>query len=324
MRKNIFAALFLVITALFLFEARLAYADDASDMMDAALAQHQEAAVKEEPATTPPPAPAAVPAPEPAPVAATPEASVPAPAVEAPAAPEPVPAAVEQPVETSDDASSKGVENPVQDTTAIPEGLTSAAESGKLMIADFNTGDRPNNLGGDFGAWDKDPNDDTQSCRATFASDDAHGDMEGFALRLDYDVDSPSPAYNGFWMKLENLNATPYDTLSFYIRGASQRYTKRIKVEFKTPDNRSSSYYVSGIKAEWAKIEIPLTQFKGIKNWATLSEFILVFDDTNSAPKKGTLLVDEIMLERVKKGMPQKESAPVKAEPAPAPEQPVS
>ena len=26
--------------------------------------------------------------------------------------------------------------------------------SNELMIADFNTGDKPNNIGGDFGAWD--------------------------------------------------------------------------------------------------------------------------------------------------------------------------
>ena len=32
---------------------------------------------------------------------------------------------------------------------------------------------------------------------------------------------------------------------------------------------------------------------------------VLVFDDVNTAPKKGTLLVDQIMLERVEGGMPK-------------------
>ncbi len=190
-------------------------------------------------------------------------------------------------------------------SSPLPVMSKPSSVSPELVIADFNSGDKPNNLGGDFGGWDKDPNDDTQGCKATLVSDDASGDMEGFALRLDYDVDSPSPAYNGFWMKLENVNAVHYDTLSFYIRGASKRFTKRMKVEFKTPDKRSSSFFISGISADWQKIEIPLKRFKGIKNWGSVTELILVFDDVNTAPKKGTLLVDQIVLERKEQGMPQ-------------------
>lgn len=174
---------------------------------------------------------------------------------------------------------------------------------GQLMAADFDTGDRPNNLGGDFGGWDKDPNDNSQGVKMSFASDDSTGNMDGYALRLDYDVDSPSPAYNGFWMKLENLNATPYDTLSFYARGASKRYTPRLKVELKSPDSRKGEFFVSGITNEWKKFEIPLKRFKGIKDWSILGELVLVFDDVNTAPKRGTLLVDQIMFERKEGGM---------------------
>ena len=86
-----------------------------------------------------------------------------------------------------------------------------AADSGtELVVADFDTGDKPNNIGGDFGAWDKDPNDDTQGTQLTFEPDDALGDQAGYAIRLDYDVDSPNPAYNGFWMKLNGEDATAY------------------------------------------------------------------------------------------------------------------
>jgi len=45
-----------------------------------------------------------------------------------------------------------------------------AENAGKaLVVADFDTGDKPNNLGGDFGAWDKDPNDESQGCQLSFA-----------------------------------------------------------------------------------------------------------------------------------------------------------
>ena len=78
-----------------------------------------------------------------------------------------------------------------------------AASANELVIADFDTGDKPNNIGGDFGGWDKDPNDESQGCQMSFDTDDSQGDSSGYSIRLDYDVDSPNPAYNGFWMKLK-------------------------------------------------------------------------------------------------------------------------
>src|SRR3989338_6354852 len=72
-----------------------------------------------------------------------------------------------------------------------------------LLVDDFDRGEKPNALGGDFGSWDKDPSDPTQRCVIAFDKANAFGNA-GYSLRLDYDVDSPNPAYNGFWMKLQN------------------------------------------------------------------------------------------------------------------------
>ena len=69
------------------------------------------------------------------------------------------------------------------------------SSSSELMIADFNTGDKPSNIGGDFGAWNKDPADFTQGCTESFDSANRHGDS-GFAMKLEYSVDSKNPAYN--------------------------------------------------------------------------------------------------------------------------------
>jgi hypothetical protein len=66
-----------------------------------------------------------------------------------------------------------------------------AADANELVIADFDTGDKPNNIGGDFGGWDKDPNDESQGTQMSFDTDDSQGDASGYAIRLDYDVDSP-------------------------------------------------------------------------------------------------------------------------------------
>lgn len=170
-----------------------------------------------------------------------------------------------------------------------------AASGSELVVADFNTGDKPNNIGGDFGAWDKDPNDETQGCQMSFESDDALGDKMGYSIRLDYDVDSPNPAYNGFWMKLNDLDATAYNTVNFYIRGdAPAGFSKRVKIELKDSTKQPSPYILSGVTEAWQKVSIPFEKFRRIKNWDALSEFVVVFDDINSNPKAGTVLIDHV------------------------------
>ncbi len=178
---------------------------------------------------------------------------------------------------------------------AAPSSQVLAAAWQELVIADFDTGDKPNNVGGDFGSWDKDPNDETQSCKMSFVEDDAIGDALGYALRLDYDVDSPNPAYNGFWMKLNNLDATAYNTINFSMKGSGD-FTKRVKLEMKDSSGKSSPFIVSGITDEWQQFSIPFEKFPKIQNWDSLSEFVVVFDDINSTPKKGTIYLDQVTL----------------------------
>lgn len=173
-----------------------------------------------------------------------------------------------------------------------------AAEQ-ELVIADFDTGDKPNNIGGDFGAWDKDPNDETQGTTLSFEADDALGDPAGYAVRLNYDVDSANPAYNGFWMKFNGEDARAYNALNFYIRGDEGRgYTKRIKIELKDMTNKPSSYIVTGITGQWQKISIPFEKFRRISDWSGLNEFVVVFDDINSSPKEGTIFFDHVTLSK--------------------------
>ena len=181
-------------------------------------------------------------------------------------------------------------------SVVLPSGAFAAKE---LVVADFDTGDKPNNIGGDFGGWDKDPNDDTQGTQMAFEGDDALGDPAGYSIRLDYDVDSPNPAYNGFWMKLNGEDATAYNTLNFYIKGdVKAGFTKRIKIELKDMTNKPSPYIVSGITDQWQKISIPFSKFRRITDWSSLNEFVIVFDDVNSNPKTGAIAVDHITLSK--------------------------
>ena len=128
-----------------------------------------------------------------------------------------------------------------------------------------------------------------------FEGDDALGNGSGYSVRLDYDVDSPNPAYNGFWMKLNGEDATPHNAVSFYIKGDAEKgFTKRVKIELKDMSNQPSPYIVTGITDQWQKITIPFEKFRKVKDWSAMNEFVVVFDDINSNPKAGTLYLDQI------------------------------
>ncbi|MGB2706452.1 MAG: carbohydrate binding domain-containing protein, partial [Candidatus Omnitrophota bacterium] len=153
------------------------------------------------------------------------------------------------------------------------QGVTVAKETDKIVIADFNSGEKPNNIGGNFGAWDKDPADFSQGCTESFDSANRRG-VKGFAMKIDYDVDSKNPAYNGFWMFLQNLDTSKYDNLSFWVKGDSKEgYTTVFKVELKNAARQVGRYYVTNVTDKWQKIVIPFKDFKGITDFSNLTEF---------------------------------------------------
>ncbi len=164
----------------------------------------------------------------------------------------------------------------------------------RLLIADFNSGSKPNNLGGDFGAWGKDPSDSTQYCGDSFNADERYG-REGYALGLTYDVDSPNPAYNGFWMKLNNINAAPYNKIVFYLKGDPDAgYPAKIKIELKNAKGNVGKTYITQISGTWAPVEVPFGSFQGIKDFSNMAEFTMVFEDHASKPKTGKIYIDNI------------------------------
>ncbi len=166
--------------------------------------------------------------------------------------------------------------------------------SEEILAANFDSGEKPNNLGGNFGAWNKDPSDPTQWCKEGFDNVTRRGDT-GFAMKLDYSVDSPNPAYNGFWMTLPNFDATKYDALNIWVKGDSKAgYTTVFKIELKSANKQVGRYYVSNVGDQWQEISIPLSEFKGLIDRSSLTEFVLVFEDRMASNKKGVLYIDDI------------------------------
>lgn len=172
----------------------------------------------------------------------------------------------------------------------------SNAQSNKLVIADFNQGENLTNLGESFGTWDKDANDATQSCKMSFAADDALGEKNGKSLELDYDVDSPNPAYNGFWLKISNAKIAEFETLGFYLKGdAVKGFTSKIKIELKDKNNGKTTFFVENITDQWQKISWTLDKQSFAENQSKpLEEFVIIFDDINSSSKTGRIFIDQI------------------------------
>lgn len=171
-----------------------------------------------------------------------------------------------------------------------------AAETNALVVADFNDSQNTNNLGREIEVWLKeDGSDSTQTCQMSFVEDDALGNPTGRSLRMDYDVDSPNPAYNGVRTDLNNLDASGYKTLNFYVRGDAEKgFGKRLKIELIGPEKRPSPYVFEGVTSEWQKVTIPLSEFWVIQDWTQLQKFVVVFADIVSDPKSGTIYLDHI------------------------------
>ena len=170
-------------------------------------------------------------------------------------------------------------------------GFSYAAE---LVVSDFDSGAKPCNIGGGFGAWDKDPADFSQGCSDIFDPIEKVGD-KGFSMKLDYDVDSPNPAYNGFWLKLNDLDASGYKNLSFDVKGDPEvGYTTVFKIELKNNKKEVGKFYVTEVDDSWQTITIPLRNFSGIMDFSGLAEFVIVFEDRMATNKDGIIYIDEI------------------------------
>ncbi len=177
-------------------------------------------------------------------------------------------------------------------TAAAAFAGSASAES--LLVADFNSGSKPNNLGGDFGSWSKDEADKTQGCKMSFNSAITH-DGKGYSVQLDYDVDSPKPAYSGFWMKLQNQDVSQYSKLSLWVKGnEAVGFSPKVKLELKNAKGEVGKYTITNITDKWQEIVTPLNQI-GLTDKTAVSEFVIVFDDVTCAGKKvGTIYIQDV------------------------------
>lgn len=165
-----------------------------------------------------------------------------------------------------------------------------------LIVAAFDVPGHQTHAGDAFGAWEGDPGDRTQSCRVRLVDTPRVGD-QGFSLMVEYDVDSPNPAYNGLWMKLPHVRLRDYEALAFKIKGDPERgFTQRVTLELKG-NSRVARFLLEGIQSEWKQVRIPLRAFDDIRGLWEATEFVVVFEDQSLTERVGTLYLDNIVFE---------------------------
>lgn len=169
--------------------------------------------------------------------------------------------------------------------------------SDEWVIADFDSAEVENAVGGDFGVWNYDPQDSTQGCYYSFEPDDYRDPKDGYCVRLDYDVQSEDPAFNGFWMKLKGADFSGYSILSFWVKGSEKgNFTSRFKVELKNQKGERAVYPVEGVTGEWKEIRIAFKENPAVSDWSRMEEFVIVFDDLLATAREGSVLLDQIAL----------------------------
>ncbi|MDP8216584.1 MAG: hypothetical protein P9L98_04635 [Candidatus Kaelpia imicola] len=170
-----------------------------------------------------------------------------------------------------------------------------------LKIADFDRGEKPNLISGDYGSWNRTERDRTQFCNEDLTTDPqiVYGGR-GCSLSLYYDVDSPNPpVYNGFWMRLERIDLTVWKYLSFYVKGDEEHgYTSAFEVQIKNIQGKLASFNIEGVTSKWQQIIIPLNKMNEEADFSEAYEMVIVFDERDATRKEGRIFLDEFCLYR--------------------------
>ncbi len=163
-----------------------------------------------------------------------------------------------------------------------------------LIVDDFNNGPAgTNNLGGERGVWVDKPEAMDSDCVMSFVVE-KKSVQPGYALRLSYTVDTLRPSANGYWAKLNGLDASPYRWLVLSIKGNPKtKFTGQLKIELKNQD-QIGVYEIKEVTRRWKKLIIPLNQFANIARFNNLTELTLDFEKNFVTSLKGELNIDDI------------------------------
>jgi hypothetical protein len=169
-----------------------------------------------------------------------------------------------------------------------------AEEPGPLVIADFNSGEHKNKMGGDYAAWGSASPDPVGICSESI---DPSGGPDGSgAWAISYDI-SADGSFCGTGMNLKDLDASRFKTLGFRVKGDLTSPVDFI-IELKSrkgQDLEIKRYVVRGVSSEWKTVQIPLADFR-LSSVKALAEMATVFDKQTTKIRKGGIQIDDLML----------------------------
>lgn len=179
-----------------------------------------------------------------------------------------------------------------RDQNPLPSPADEIAEGPcPILVDDFEDDTlSPNRLGAIIDTWTKDPGDDTMSVDLSL-EETSRNDKETKVMKIDYDVESPNPAFGGVTIGLGGINASGCDALSMWVKGNPDN----IKTELHGRGGIGVTRIQKVNKDAWTEIKIPLLRFGGmITDYSSMDKIVLVFEDSASKPKQGTLYLDDI------------------------------
>jgi hypothetical protein len=122
----------------------------------------------------------------------------------------------------------------------------------------------------------------------------------GRVARLAYDVSQPGD-FAGLYVKFKAPNFRPEDwpALTFWLRGDSGGYTRKLKVELKTRETKPGwkIIYIN-LTDQWQRFHLRLSDFQQFGNWDSMDEFVLTVENREATAPKGILFLDDVAFER--------------------------
>ncbi|MBN1899218.1 MAG: hypothetical protein JW827_10595, partial [Spirochaetes bacterium] len=171
-----------------------------------------------------------------------------------------------------------------------------------LLMDNFNTGEKKNKFGGGTGGFAG----GGALCKDRFIYDPTilFG-KRGYSLKLKYDVTAVN-SYCGYYSKLNFIDLSDYNYLSFWVRGDVGGEFFKIEIKNSSGDaNRKvaksyiNDYLDGGVTTQWQKVVIPLDTFGALDGWTNMNEFVIVFENyqssVNNSPLYGNIYIDNIV-----------------------------
>ncbi|MBI4357726.1 MAG: DUF3131 domain-containing protein, partial [Candidatus Omnitrophica bacterium] len=193
--------------------------------------------------------------------------------------------------------------------------------STEALIDDFEDEEPKNYFEGESGTWNLTPDNPEVSVANEIVEGLGAGGSKK-ALKISYDLETSEIAKAGYWTKLRDFDATPYDHLAFEVRGDKQEgFTDVFLIELKKYKNEEridkikGTHIVKNVTGEWQTVQIPLNLFTGLfdqtnpKIWEhpmlarkDLDEFVINLESRRVSKKTGVLYFDNFRF--VKTGNP--------------------